>query len=728
VGRRGRAISRYLALLVRRIVFRFLLIAFVGLAAALGQGPRAHAATFQPTWSAELADPTPGVSSDVVLEFGISAPDFNFSRVISFVPPQFEIADGDSIPNGAFSGIVTSHTTLGLLGNPCNSNLDLTFQLMDASTDPSFSIPPYDGVYDNDGDGLPENVDRYPALMSQIAPDIEPVQRLYGQTLVAGSWVPLNFVVFAPGTQIPLLPAFDASLGYATVAIVGDPFSVPLTTFPVTDFCTPLANTIVLNGVSKDNPGLPGNQGGHTLRTNPPEAGVYNSIIFARSQWDTDGDGIENNIDPCPLTLDPGWNPRVEVGPGDADGDGLPDSCDPLPSSFAFNNDGDGYPNRGDYCPTVATNSIHWDQDHDTIGDDCDPFPDDETNNGAAQRLQLCVSDTFVVGSPASLDPPPWSCPDGPDLEVPPGIEIYPGDGVEVLGKVHSVYVSLDRAGLGYDPAAGVTVDISVSGANTAAGSCLTSNGGDCEFNYAGVNAGTDTITATATVDGFPVEAVATNEWIEPPPNDDFSTAASVPAIPFEADLHLVGATNEEGEPPCGFGGTVWYSFTPNVAGYVAVETATRSPYIGLGAYQGSSLEDLQSLACGGFKPSEGDAREDRTGLSPGGDFQFEYYIGFRVQAGQTYYIQVATFDSNPDLGTISLDYADPGDANCSGSLTALDALEVLRKGAGLTASDCVANGNMNCDDVVNAVDALLILRVVAGISDPPGGCLFPQN
>ncbi|HSP54395.1 MAG TPA: hypothetical protein VLS25_02310 [Dehalococcoidia bacterium] len=341
---------------------------------------------------------------------------------------------------------------------------------MDASTDPSQAIPPYDGTSDWDGDGLPENVDYYPALMSMIAPNIEPLQRLYGQTLVSGTFIPLNFVIFAPGTQIPMLPAFDASLGYPTVTIVGDPFSVPLTTFPVTDFCTPLSTTVVLKGVSDDNPGLPGNQGGHILRTNPAEAGVYNSVIFARSQWDTDGDGIENNIDPCPLTPDPTWNPRVDGGPGDADDDGLPDSCDPTASSV-FDNAGDQYPNRGDYCPTVAAAFVHWDRDRDAIGDECDPFPDDDTNNGAAQRQQICLSDTLVVGSPASLDPPPWSCPEGPDLEVPPAMSLSPEDWAEMVGSVHSTVVNVREPGLGSGPAPGITVDFLVSGANPASGS-----------------------------------------------------------------------------------------------------------------------------------------------------------------------------------------------------------------------------------------------------------------
>jgi hypothetical protein len=281
----------------------------------------------------------------------------------------------------------------------------------------------------------------------------------------------------------------------------------------------------------------------------------------------------------------------------------------------------------------------------------------------------------------------------------------------------------VDAAGIGFEPVPGVTVDISVSGANTVSGSCLYSNWGNCEFNYAGVNPGTDLITAKAVVDGTEVVATATNEWVVPPPNDDFSDAIPVPAFPFETDLMMTGATFEEDEPVCGLGGSVWFSFTPAQTAYISVETSTRSSYMGLGAYRGSALGGLEQLACEGFPYTGKLALE--AGLAPSADdLAMENYLGFQAQGGQTYYIQVSTFDLIPDLGTISIDFATPGDANCSGNLNALDALEVLRKNVGLASAACVGNGDMNCDSQVNAIDALMILRVVALISEAPGSCL----
>jgi hypothetical protein len=438
---------------------------------------------------------------------------------------------------------------------------------------------------------------------------------------------------------------------------------------------------------------------------------VYNSVVFARSQWDTDGDGIENNIDPCPLTPDPAWSPRADAGPGDADDDGLPDSCDPT-SESVFDADGDLYPNRGDYCPNIAADFIHRDMDRDTIGDECDPFPTDDTNGGAAQRIQLCVADTLVVGSPASLDPPPWTCPGGSDLQVPPHMNLYSFVQAQTVGAALTVFVELTTPGLIKGPAEGVTVDFVVAGANPTSGNCVTEPGGVCQFNYVGASVGTDTITATATVDTFTIDDSTTVAWVLPPPNDDFSAATAVTILPFEADVPLVGATREPNEPVCGWGGTLWYSFTPPETAYVVVGTVTEW-FVSTGIYQGSSLADLDRVAC----------REP-----PGPVEAYLAPVGFKAVAGETYYVQVVPAGPFGDTLQVSIDYATPGDANCSADLTALDALQVLRTVAGLPAADCAANGDINCDGAVNAIDALVILRVVADIVPPPELCVPGQN
>jgi hypothetical protein len=104
-----------LARFCQRIVFRVLLLAFVGLAAVVGQETGASATTFQPSWTASLADPGPGAASDITFQLSIPAPDPNFSRLITFIPPEFTVSDGDSITNGAFTGNVSAAASLGLL-------------------------------------------------------------------------------------------------------------------------------------------------------------------------------------------------------------------------------------------------------------------------------------------------------------------------------------------------------------------------------------------------------------------------------------------------------------------------------------------------------------------------------------------------------------------------------------------------------------------------------------
>src|SRR5512134_3613834 len=66
------------------------------------------------------------------------------------------------------------------------------------------------------------------------------------------------------------------------------------------------------------------------------------------------------------------------------------------------------------------------------------------------------------------------------------------------------------------------------------------------------------------------------------------------------------------------------------------------------------------------------------------------------------------------------------GDVNCGGTVTAVDALQVLRSVAGLTTTaGCLAEaGDTNCSGKIDAVDALRILRYVAGLTNTvPGGC-----
>jgi hypothetical protein len=444
-------------------------------------------------------------------------------------------------------------------------------------------------------------------------------------------------------------------------------------------------------------------------------------VVFARSRWDSDNDGIENLLDPCPLTSDPGWNPRSSSGPGDSDFDGLPNSCDPDDSSHETDSDGDHHFNRIDLCPTQTTGLVHYDGDRDGIGDDCDPLPEDETQGGVAHRHAVCVADTITIGSPGT-GAPAFTCPSGPDLVIPPRLGVSPPVSYEPVGAVHSVWVSARRAG-GEQPAVGYTVSIQVTGANTASGSCLTGNYGDCQFNYLGTSEGVDTITASVSVDGFDLAKVATNHFVGPPTNDGFAASAVVPDLPYEDTAIPLLATEETGEPnPCGaLSRTFWYSFTPTEEVLITAEVETSSGPTGLAVYTGSSVDALTLVQCDSTYPQAPALQAN--GLP---DYSLEEYVAFRAQAGVTYYFQAGPqfgyYGGDPTI-TFRIEQSVLGDVNCSGTLNSVDALGVLRKSAGLPAPACSGNGDMNCNGFQNAIDALLILRVSAGLVPQPTSC-----
>jgi Tol biopolymer transport system component len=65
-----------------------------------------------------------------------------------------------------------------------------------------------------------------------------------------------------------------------------------------------------------------------------------------------------------------------------------------------------------------------------------------------------------------------------------------------------------------------------------------------------------------------------------------------------------------------------------------------------------------------------------------------------------------------------------PGDADCDHDVDSVDALQVERRVAALSAHACVYRGNVKCTDDLNAVDALQILRFVAALPlNLPAGC-----
>jgi cysteine-rich repeat protein len=130
-------------------------------------------------------------------------------------------------------------------------------------------------------------------------------------------------------------------------------------------------------------------------------ASVNGSTIYtgATSATDTDGDGIPDATDNCPLVFNP-VRPMDDGKQADADGDGVGDVCDPCPldantstcTTFDPNDvDGDGIPNATDNCPSVA-NPSQTDTDGDGKGDACDPCP-----TVANPGPQACPSTIYAI-------------------------------------------------------------------------------------------------------------------------------------------------------------------------------------------------------------------------------------------------------------------------------------------------------------------------------------------
>lgn len=370
------------------------------------------AGQFTPTGTASLSNTAAGANADITVSFDVFAPSYNFGALISYTPAAFDLAVDADIPNGAVVGNVTSKATLGLVNGPCASIIDVLFTMFDSTVNPAQTVVFEDQFLDvNPADGLDDGITRYPDYLTRIFPGAFPIARMYGATVVAGTDVSLNFMIFEPGTTLntPAGTVFnDAALGYPSVTVlqaIGDPDTIPVPG-SITDFCSTLKSSSTIKAITADNPATTGtNEAGHVYRTNPATNGTFNFTSWALSQRDADLDGIENGLDSCQLVPDPTWNPRNNDLVNDPDYDGIPNSCDPTPNdnTGAQDHDVDGFWNRQDNCPLVQNGFVgtnQHDTDLDGIGDSCDTDP-----NPNGDRLSLCITTAVTVGSGGTPTP-----------------------------------------------------------------------------------------------------------------------------------------------------------------------------------------------------------------------------------------------------------------------------------------------------------------------------------
>ena len=124
-------------------------------------------------------------------------------------------------------------------------------------------------------------------------------------------------------------------------------------------------------------PGLTGDTVDLTLWADNGSGYVLKSAFtyIPDSNPDTDGDGIDNELDDCPDFA--GNSTMDKIGCPDSDGDGYSDSGDAFPSDSGewADSDGDGVGNNGDEFPNDSNES--QDSDGDGLGDNADAFPND---------------------------------------------------------------------------------------------------------------------------------------------------------------------------------------------------------------------------------------------------------------------------------------------------------------------------------------------------------------
>jgi len=202
---------------------------------------------------------------------------------------------------------------------------------------------------------------------------------------------------------------------------------------------------------------------------------------------DSDGDGVGDLCDNCPLAVNPGQ--------GDADSDGLGDACDP--DSSTSDADGDGVADSGDNCIRIP-NPGQTDSDGDGLGDACDPAPGliDADGDGVQDNVDNCVEDANAgqldtdgdgVGdacdpnlvppsSSTGMDPQITTDPDGnavitgtdPDsgapivtVILPPGSEISPDTSLDCDSQGQNTSCEISGVSVLYPP--GKTMEIAVN-------------------------------------------------------------------------------------------------------------------------------------------------------------------------------------------------------------------------------------------------------------------------
>lgn len=239
--------------------------------------------------------------------------------------------------------------------------------------------------------------------------------------------------------------------------------------------------------------------------------------------------------------------------------------------------------------------------------------------------------------------------------------------------------------------------------------------------------------------DGHVVAGATPTATVPVVANDHFADAVELGPVPFAAVQSTEGFSVEGGaplnpldcviSPPNEKGATAWYRFMAGETGLVELNTLGSNFDTVLAVYTGTALDALTPLAC-----------NDDGGIGVGLQSRIS---GLTVSAGTTYIVQAGGFSG--DMGALQVNGSvapqptptptapaatmtptrtatpeeETGDADCNGSVNAIDATRILQYSAELLDElECADGADVNDDGAINALDAALILQFVAGIID----------
>ncbi len=389
-------------------------------------------AKFEPTFTFQITDTAPDATPDTILDLNIPTGDVNFAGAVAYIPNDWGVVTGDTLPIGSQVGYLSSVAVLGLIGSACNQPLEPDFDLLNASIDINDTVS-FEDLDDNgtrdyaddaDDDGVFNAIEKYPEFITRLFeaednPDypLQPIRRSAAITPVAGIPVLLQFLIFPPGTLIDKDIPNDPGSGFPVRHAPPERRRPRCEPGAGSDHGLLLPTDITQRDLwchqGQHRRRSTSDEAGYTVQINPSD-GKYVFTGLAFGQRDADGDTFENSLDTCPYVANVG-DPRI-TNSGDLDADGLDAACDPNddPATGGTNSDqdGDGYLNRQDNCPLISNGqdtTNQNDNDSDQIGDVCDTSPGVEGDNSTADGDLIPYQTTFEasIGTGAGPNGPP---------------------------------------------------------------------------------------------------------------------------------------------------------------------------------------------------------------------------------------------------------------------------------------------------------------------------------